>query len=568
MLKQDEVHILPLGGLGEVGMNMMVYRTRNTLMLVDAGTLFPEHSLLGIDLIIPDISFLEEYEDIFKGIIITHGHEDHIGALPFILSFMDVQVYATRFAKALIEHRLSEHGIKHKKIKLIKPGKRFQVGDFGILPIEVTHSIPDTVSFGIYSPAGIIVHTGDFKIDLTPSDGAKFDFSTFSKLGDEGVRLLMMDSTNSMVSGYTRSEREVGRAFENIFNIHRGRIIVTMFSSSIPRLITLTEVAQRHRRKVAVIGRSLEQNTRIATNLGILNAPEDLFISADEIDDYPDHKLLIIVTGSQGEYRSALRRIAYSEHPHVKIKENDLVVFSSRQIPGNERAINHVINELMLQGAKVYTDRGTRVVHASGHAQRGELRTMLELVRPEYFIPIHGEPHHLITNMRLAAEMGVRKNKIEMLRNGESVILGRKGMRRLEREEGVTGRVYVDGAGVGDVEGPVLKERIKLAQTGIVICVMIVESLTWKILDGPNFIQRGFTAADFMDELLSGATEIVKTTIHEVKKRKHADVSALEEEVRIRLRRFFNSQLERKPVVIPIIIESSDEVLQYGGAEE
>lgn len=553
-LRPDEVRISPLGGLGEVGMNMMAYECGKTLMLVDAGCLFPEQSLLGIDLIIPDITHIRQNADKFAGIIVTHGHEDHMGAIPFILKEFHVPVWATRFTKALIESRLRERGIFDADLRTIYPGESFDVGQFCVTPISVNHSIPEAVSFAVKTPVGTIVHTGDFKIDLTPSDDSFFDFKTFANLGARGVRLLMMDSTNSMISGYSESEREVAASLDNIFNTTKGRILVTLFSSAIPRIISLLKIAQRYKRKVAVAGRSLESNIKTARQLGIIDAPDDLFIPIDEIKGYAPHRLLVIVTGSQGEARSALTRVAYEEHPHVKILPDDLIIFSSRQIPGNERAIFNIINHLMTLGANVHTQLGKRLIHASGHACRGELRTMIELTRPEFFIPVHGEPHHLATNKRLAEEMGVEPDNIMMIRNGDSIVLTHDGM---YGEEPVTvGRVYVDGRGVGDVEEPVIRDRLKLAQTGLVICAVVVEARSWKILSGPDFIQRGFTGETNMEELEQDAKTLVTQTIETLRKKPQADVPALEEELRVALRRFFNQKFDRKPVVIPIVIEA------------
>ena len=545
------LRIAPLGGLGEVGMNMMVYESGDSLIVVDAGTLFPENSLLGIDLIIPDMAYLEEKRAALKAVFITHSHEDHVGALPYLLKRFPVPIYASRFAAAYIRHKLKEHGLRDAQVLELEAGKAVQAGDFNVLPVEVTHSVADTFSFAIRCAAGTVVHTGDFKIDLTPSDRSRFDFHTFASLGRQGVDLLLMDSTNSMERGHAASEREVARGFDSIFNDHEGRIIVTLFSSSIPRIISLLALARRHKRKVAVEGRSLRNNLDIAVKLGYLKRDDSLFIEPQELDAHPSHKLLVLVSGSQGESRSALTRIAHEEHPHIVIREGDLVVFSARQIPGNERSIDSIINKLSLLGAKVYSSRSGRMIHASGHAYREELRTMLQLVRPRHFIPIHGEPHHLISNLRLAQEMGVPRADSLLLQDGETAELSSMGLARGEAVR--SGRIYVDGVGVGDVEDPVIRDRKKLAQTGV---LMVVLSLNRElaIVSGPEFIQRGVTSEPVMEDILIEAEKVVRDIIDDFSRKDVVRRQELNEELRIRVRRIFNRRFKRKPVVVPVLL--------------
>ena len=549
----DNVKISPLGGLGEIGMNMMAYETADTLVVVDCGALFPENPMLGIDLIIPDFTYLHKNRKKFAGVLITHCHEDHVGGLPFLLREFSVPVYASPFSAAFIEMKLKDRGLRSFDVRSVEPGEAIAIGDLTVTPVEVTHSVVDTTAYALETPAGVIVHTGDFKIDLTPTDDALFDFNAFSDLGREGVRLLMMDSTNSLEEGNTISEMTAAASFDNIMRTHQGRLLVTLFSSSIPRIISLVELAAKHNRKVSVVGRSLRQNVELARMMGYIDAPDSLFVEPEAIKDHTPRRLLVLLSGSQGEARSALTRVSFDEHPHVKILHDDLVIFSARQIPGNERYINKVMGNLMLQGASIYTDRGLGRTHASGHAYRNELRTMLQLTDPEFFIPIHGEPMHLVTNRRLAAEMGVGEDNSLLLMDGDSALLTPDGL--FTDDPVPCGWVYVDGKGVGDVTMDVARERKKMAMAGMVTISLVLNAETWAIRTDPVIEQRGVTDEAGMDRLRDDATAIIERTVEEFLKKHNRNTTALAEEIRIRIRRLFKRELDRQPVVVPLITD-------------
>jgi ribonuclease J len=545
--------IVPLGGLGEIGLNMMLFEYGDDIIIVDCGLMFPEPYMLGIDLVVPDISYLKERADRVRGILLTHGHEDHIGALPYVLPEINPPIYGTALTLGFVKEKLKEFDLDEKVVlETVRPRQTVTLGAFSVEFIRVAHSIVDGCALAIRSPEGVVIHTGDFKIDQTPVDGELTDLATFARYGEEGVLAFLADSTNVEREGYTLSERLVGDAFDEIFPKCGGRIIVAAFSSNIHRVQQVVNSAARAGRKVLLNGRSMVANVQIARQLGYLQIPEGLLIDLKELPRLPKEEICMITTGSQGEPMSALTRIAMDDHKQIKLEEGDTVILSSRFIPGNEKTISDLINHLYRRGAEVFHEKVSEV-HVSGHASQEELKLLHNLVRPRWFIPVHGEYRHLVRHARLAQELGVPKERCILAVNGDMVafsggegcILGRVPV----------GRVFVDGKGVGDVGDVVLKDRQHLSQDGMVVVIIGINQVTGEIIYGPDIVSRGFVFEDESQEYLDEAKKIVLDTLALNSPEFLGDWNEVKQEVRTVLRRFFKKTIERRPVILPVILE-------------
>ena len=556
------VDVIPLGGLGEIGLNSTVLECGDDLVLVDAGLMFPEEGMFGVDIVIPDFQYLVERAHGVRGIILTHGHEDHIGALPYLLRQLDVPIYGTELTLELVREKLKEHRLTPEKgLHTVRPGITLDIGPFQFDFIRVNHSILDGVALGIRTPAGNIVHTGDFKIEQSPVGGERTDLGRFAEFGDDGVLALMSDSTNVERPGYTMSEKRIGGVFREIFRNCRGRVIVACFASSLVRIQQVIDVAVEFGRHVAFDGRSMLTNINIARQLERLHLDEALEISVAGTKSLPDEQIVLVTTGSQGEPMSALTRMAYGDHKHIKIKSGDTVILSSRFIPGNERAITNIINNLYRQGANVIYETVSDV-HVSGHAYQEELKLMINLTRPEYFIPIHGEYRHLIKHVELARDVGLSEGQTILAENGDRIRFDSYGGRIEGRVE--TGRVLVDGKGVGDVGQVVLKDRRQLAEDGMVIALVVIDDRTGEILSGPDIISKGFVFEEGQSYILEDAKCLILEVFDKwVEERDKNDgmapdmslvVAEMKSEVHTELKRFFNRVLKRRPVIIPEII--------------
>ncbi|MCX8070079.1 MAG: ribonuclease J [Thermodesulfovibrionales bacterium] len=544
--------VIPLGGLEEIGMNMAILEYDNDLIVIDAGLMFPDENMLGVDFAIPDFSYLSENKHKLRGIILTHGHEDHTGALPFILREIDTSVYGTPLTLALVREKLKEHKIVKSDLIEVRPREKIQLGCFTIEFIRVTHSIVDGVGLGIQTPVGIVIHTGDFKIDPTPVDGELLDFNRFTDYGELGVTLMMSDSTNSEKGGFTFSEKEVRRSFEDIFAKAKGRIIIATFASNIHRIQQVIDVAVQFSRKVAISGKSIVCNATIANNLGYLSIPEGTLIKFDDINEYEDNKIVILTTGSQGEPMSVLSRIAINEHKILKIKQGDIIILSAKVIPGNERSIGQIINHLMRRGADVIYEKVSEI-HVSGHASKEELKLMMNLVKPKYFMPVHGEYRHLRYHTKLAEKSGIPKDNIFILENGNILEIDETGARINGQVK--AGRLYVDGKDLGGVEDIVLRDRRVLSQDGIVVIILTIERLTRKIIAEPEIITRGFILEETSSDILQNIKDLLINTLQEVEEDTLSDINLLQAKMRSTLKKYFRNKMERKPLIMPIIIE-------------
>jgi ribonuclease J len=552
-MRHDGLRLIPLGGLGEIGLNMMVMEYRDDLIVVDAGLMFPEDYMLGIDMVIPDITYLRERMDKVRAIILTHGHEDHIGALPFILRELKVPVYGTPFTLALVAEKLQEHeGIGKVNFKRVRPRDQIEIGPFHVEFIRTCHSIVDGTGLAITTPAGVVIHTGDFKIDQAPAGGELTDLRKFAEYGERGVLALLSDSTNAEREGYTLSEREIGQRLEEIIRVSQGRVIVALFASNIQRMQEVMDTAVKFGRKVAFVGRNVVINTRIARELGYMRFPPGGVIDIKKLDHYPPEKVLVFTTGSQGEPLSALSLIATDNHKDIQIQKGDTVVLSSRFIPGNEKAITHMINHLCRRGADVIYEK-ISAIHVSGHGYREELRMMLNLIHPEYFIPVHGEYRHLVQHIQLAREVGMAEDRLLLAEDGDVIVLGNGRGKIAGRIE--VGKVFVDGKSVGDVEDVVLRDRKQLSEDGMVIPVMVINERTGEVVSGPDIISRGVFFEEKMGRILEQAKEVVKDALEGFSVESKADYLAVEDEVRRALKRFFRKEVNRRPVIIPVIIE-------------
>jgi ribonuclease J len=545
--------IIPLGGVGEIGMNMTVFEYGDDIIVVDCGLMFPESYMLGIDIVIPDISYLRENREKIRGILFTHGHEDHIGALPFVLRDITPPLFGTALTLGFIREKLKEFELERSvEFNVVKPRDKVRLGAFEVEFIRVTHSIVDGCGLAIRSPEGVVIHTGDFKLDQTPVDGELTDLATFARYGEEGVLALLADSTNIETSGFTLSEKYVGEAFDEIFPKCPGRIVVAAFSSNIHRVQQVVNTAIRHGRKVLLNGRSMIANVQIARELGYIRIPDGLMVDLREMARLEPHEICMITTGSQGEPMSALSRIAMNDHKQIKLGPGDTVILSSKFIPGNERTISALINNLYRIGVEVYYEKVSEV-HVSGHASRQELKIMHNLVRPRFFIPVHGEYRHLVRHRSLALRLGMPPGNCLVIENGDVVGFSDGEMALLDKIE--TGRVFVDGKGVGDVGNIVLKDRKHMSEDGMVVVIIVINQASGEIIYGPDILSRGFVFEDESQEYLNEAKKLVMDTLAALNTTVMADWGEVKLEVRRILRRFFNKTIERRPVILPMIIE-------------
>jgi ribonuclease J len=547
------VKIIPLGGLGEIGLNMMVFETEDHIMIVDAGIMFPEDYMLGIDIVVPEIGYLREKQSMIRGIVLTHGHEDHIGALPYVLNEINVPIYGTAFTLALVSHKLRSHDFDAiPPLIEVKPRETHTIGPFDVEFIRVSHSVIDGVGLAVQTPAGCIVHSGDFKINQIPVQGELTDMNRFAEYGERGVLALLSDSTNVEREGYTLSEKEIGNKLHEIFEDCQGRIVVALFSSNIGRIQQIVRAARVEGRKIVFCGRSMTASVNIAKSLGLLEVPQDMEITTGRIKDTPDREVIIVTTGSQGEPMSVLHRIAMDMHKQIKIKEGDTVILSSKFIPGNERAITHIINRLYKGGARVIYEKVSDI-HVSGHAFQEELKLMMNLTKPRYFIPIHGEYRHLIRHTQLAREVGISKAHILLAQNGQIISFDDAGGHI--NGSVPSGRVLIDGKGVGDVERSVLKERRLLSLEGLIIVSMVMNRDTGTIMEGPSLESHGFVVDSHKSETLEAAKDIITEIIDQDETEGSNRKYVLQGKIKKALQKYLYSVIHRRPVVFPIILE-------------
>lgn len=553
-VEQEKVRISFLGGMNEIGKNMTLYEYKNDMFIVDCGLAFPTAELPGVDLVIPDFTYVINNQDRIRGIIVTHGHEDHIGGLAYLLKKVNIPVYATKLTIGLIKGKLEEHGLLNKvKLVEIKPRDNITLGSFNIELIHVNHSIPDAVGLAIRCPAGIIIQTGDFKIDTTPVDGDMIDLPRFAEYGKKGVLALLSDSTNAERPGCTMSEKNVGESFELLFRKAKNkRIIVATFASNIHRVQQIIDVANARGRKVAVIGRSLENLVKVGEELGYLNVPKNILIPIDTIKNYPDDKLVIITTGSQGEPMSALTKMAFGEHRKVTITPNDYVIISATPIPGNEKMVGGVVNALMKRGVEVIYEKMYEV-HASGHACQEDLKLMIGLVKPKYFIPVHGEQKHLMKHAQLARAMGIDEKNIYISEIGETIELTETYIKKVSTV--TAGDVYVDGLGVGDVGNVVLNDRKRLSQDGLIIVVATIDAHGGYVVSGPDIVSRGFVYVKDNEELMNAARDLACRVIDEQYDSKYHDWNSVKTKVRDEISRLMYEKTKRSPMILPIFME-------------
>lgn len=549
----SKLKIIPLGGLGEIGKNMTVYEFGSDIIVVDCGMGFPDEDMYGIDIVLPDISYLKANADRIRGIILTHGHEDHIGAVPYVLKELDVPIYTTPLTAALVELKLEEHDLLYNtQIFTKKTGSVFRLGCFTVEFIHVNHSIPDSVALAIKTPLGTVIHTGDYKIDVTPISGGMIDLVRFGQLGNEGVLAMLSDSTNVERPGHSESERKVGEGFDKLFMGCEKRIIITTFASNVHRLQQIIDVAVRYNRKVAITGRSMENVLRVAMVLGYMNIPENVMVDLEQINKLPKNHVVIISTGSQGESMSALYRMAFSEHKQVHIDAGDRVIISASAIPGNENTISRVIDELFHKGAEVIYDRHTDL-HVSGHASQEEQKMMLALVKPKYFIPVHGEHRMLVKHTELARLMGVNPKNIVIAENGKVIEISKKA---ITCEASVTsGAILVDGSGAGEVGSVVMRDRHRLAEDGMVVVVLPYSSDSHHLIGNPEIITRGFIYVKEAEEMMEELKRVIMESVESCEEQKVTDWSAIKARVKGNLSGYLYKTTKRSPMILPVITE-------------
>ena len=555
-IKKQPLRIISLGGLNEIGKNITAYECGEDIILVDCGMAFPDDDMLGIDIVIPDFSYIEANKEKVKAVFITHGHEDHIGALPYLLKKFDIPVYATKLSAALIDYKLKEFGLQGKvKLNSISPKDVIKVGCMQIEAVRVNHSIPDAVAFAISTPTGVVIHTGDFKIDYTPIEGEPIDLARFGELGNKGVLALLADSTNAERPGTTMSERKVGETFEALFKrAVNKRVIIATFSSNIHRIQQIVDCAVRYNRKVAVSGRSMINVVGIAVELGYLRVPAGVLIDIDQISRYPEEKLVIITTGSQGEPMSALSRMAMGDHRKVEVSDRDFIIISATPIPGNEKLVSRVVNELLKLGAEVVYDKEKMYeVHVSGHACQDELKLMLSLVKPKFFIPVHGEYKHLKKHADVAVSMGVDPQNVIISEIGRVIETDSQTIKVTGSVP--AGRVLVDGLGVGDVGNIVLRDRKRLAEDGLIVVVMTIDSQTGEIVAGPDIVSRGFVYVRESEQLMESANSVVCNSLAECMLKNPHDWNNIKSVIRDSLSTFVFQKTKRNPMILPIIME-------------
>lgn len=554
VIRKTPVNIIPLGGLNEIGKNMTLYECGQDMFIVDCGLAFPDADMLGVDIVIPDFTFIEKNANKIKGIFITHGHEDHIGAIPYLLKKINVPIYGTRLSLGLIEGKLKEHGLlASATLNVIKPRQMVKVGCMAVEFIRVNHSIPDAVALAIHSPAGIIIQTGDFKVDYSPIEGDIIDLSRFAELGEKGVVCLLSDSTNAEKPGFTVSESKVGQSFNTLFNQAIGkRIIVATFASNIHRIQQIVDNAVKYGRKVAVSGRSMENVVNKAVELGYLRIPKGILIDIDAVYRYPQEKIVVITTGSQGEPMSALSRMATSDHKKVTITSEDVIIISATPIPGNEKHVIRVINELLKLGCEVIYEKMYEV-HVSGHACQDELKLMLSLTKPRFFMPVHGEYKHLRAHAKLAQEVGIDPSKIHIGTIGQVIQVDNVEIKVTNNVE--AGGVFVDGLGVGDVGAIVLRDRKRLAQDGLIIVVATIEAETGACMSGPDIVSRGFVYVRESEELMEQSRDVVKKALDHCINSEIRDWTTIKSEIKDSLSSFIYRKTKRSPMILPIIME-------------
>lgn len=549
----SKLRVLPLGGLEQIGMNITVFEYEDDIIVVDCGIAFPEDEMLGIDLVIPDIDYLKMNRHKVRGIVLTHGHEDHIGALPYVLRDLNVPVYGTRLTIGLVENKLREHRLLGDVTRnVITPGQKINLGVFNVEFIRTNHSIPDPVALAIHTPAGIVVHTGDFKVDYTPIYGKPIDLQKFGELGKKGVLLLMADSTNAERPGYTMSESSVGKAFDDLFSSFRGkRIIVATFASNVDRVQQIIHAAGKYKRKVLVEGRSMKNVVATAIELGYIKMPKKMMITFEELGNYKDGQVVIITTGSQGEPMAALSRMAFDNHKHITIQKDDKIIFSSKPIPGNEKSVSRVVNTLFSKGAEVIFED----THVSGHACQEELKLIHTLVKPKFFIPVHGEYKHMKKHAELAEGLGMSSDRVKILAQGDVLEIDYKGMEVVERIDSQP--VYVDGLGVGDVGNIVLRDRQKLSQDGLLTIVVTLSQETREIISGPDIVSRGFVYVRESTDLMDEAKEVVIKALEQCRSKKIRDWGKIKSAIRDALRDFLWMKTRRNPMILPVLMEVS-----------
>lgn len=547
----SKLKIIPLGGLEQIGMNITAFEYEDSIIVVDCGLAFPEDDMLGIDLVIPDITYLRDNIKKVKGFVITHGHEDHIGSLPYVLKDMNLPIYATKLTMGIIENKLKEHNLlRSTRRKVVRHGQSINLGQFRIEFIRTNHSIQDAAALAIYSPAGTVVHTGDFKVDYTPVFGDAIDLQRFAEIGKKGVLAMMSDSTNAERPGFTMSERTVGKTFDQIFAEHRNtRIIIATFASNVDRVQQIINSAYKYDRKVVVEGRSMVNIISTASELGYLHIPDKTLIEIDQLKNYPDEKTVLITTGSQGESMAALSRMAADIHKKVTIKPGDTVIFCSNPIPGNEKAVSRVINELSQKGADVIFQDA----HVSGHACQEELKLIYSLLKPKYAIPVHGEYRHLKANAKLAESLGIPKENIFIMHSGDVLALDEKEAKIVDKVH--TGAILVDGLGVGDVGNIVLRDRQHLAEDGILIVVLTLEKRTNQLLAGPDIVSRGFVYVRESESLMEEARQVLQEALEKCLTNRNADWSRIKLVIRDTMNEFIWKRTKRKPMILPIIMD-------------
>lgn len=554
MAKKQNLKIIPLGGLEEIGKNITAFEYGNDIVVLDCGMAFPDDEMPGVDIVIPDFTYLEKNQDKIRAVVLTHGHEDHIGALPYFLSKINVPVYGTRLTIGLVQYKLKEHGLdKVAKLRSVLPGNILKLGEFRVEFIRSNHSIPDAAAIAFHTPVGVILHTGDFKIDSTPIEGKMIDLKRIGELGKKGVLALMSDSTNAERPGYTMSESTVGAAFDEIFrNNLKNRIIVATFASNIHRMQQIVNSAAAYGRKIALSGRSIANVVSVAIELGHMKLPKGMLIDIDEITNYPPHKLVIITTGSQGEAMSALTRMAYSEHKKVTLGPKDTVIISANPIPGNEKAVSKVINELYKLGTNVIYE-ALADIHVSGHACAEELKVIMSLANPKFFIPVHGEYRHLHHHSAIAQKMGIPEKNIIKLQIGS--VLELNGEKYKINDTVPSGRVFVDGLGVGDVGNIVLRDRKLLAEDGLIVVVVTLDSRSREIVSGPDVVSRGFVYMRESEDLMENIRECARKSVEKCNDRRNCDWNTMKSKIKNDLSDYLYYKTKRKPMILPVIME-------------
>jgi len=550
---KNVLEIIPIGGLGEIGKNMTAFRYEGEILIVDCGISFPDNEMLGIDLVIPEMTFLEENRNCIKGLIVTHGHEDHIGGVPYLLKNIKTPIYGTRLTLGLIDSKLQEHGMK-ADFRHIKAGQRLKIGQFRVETIRATHSVADSIALTIETPAGTVFHTGDFKIDYTPIDGEPMDFQKLAEIGKRGVDLMLCDSTNALRSGFSESEKKMEPILDTIFGGTNSRIIIATFASNVHRIQTIISMAKKYRRKVAFSGRSMERVMELAMELGYITVKQDMLVDLEDIGGIPDKKLVIISTGSQGEPMSALRRMAAGDHRYVKIKRGDTVILSSSPIPGNEKTVSGVVNSLLELGAEViYSDIAD--IHVSGHASQEEIKVMINLIRPKYFMPVHGENKHILQNATIAENLGMDKSRIIVAKNGNIVEMS-GGAVTLTKRTVPAAALFVDGLGVGDIGASVMRDRKQLSESGLIIVTATIDRASGYVLAGPEVISRGFVYEKMSGDLIEELRHIADEELLAFERAGAKDLEEVKTHMRGVLKEYISSRTQRSPVILPILMET------------